>query len=628
MKIAQVSTYDTQGGAARAAYRLHKGLLLIGQESTLLSKYQASSDPNVRQIIPLTGADLLQENSFSTIQSQYINRNRTQLSNTLFSLPYPGVNLSQLQPVVAADIINLHWVADFQSPVTLKKLFGLGKPVIWTLHDMWPFTGGCHYSAGCDKYQQNCSACPQLVDDPFDLAAVLLKDKLECFAEAELTIVTPSRWLADCAKQSQLFKSYRIEVIPYSLETHDLFTPLNKTTAKQTLGIAPETITLLFGAGTAVEARKGFAELVQATHCCLENPQFRQLAAQGQIEILCFGHPSELLSAIEIPVRSLGEIESDYRLKQIYSAADLFILPSLEDNLPNTMMEAMSCGTPVIGFAVGGIPDLVEDQVTGRTVPVGETQKLAEAILNCIFDPALRQQMGQQSRQVMEQYPLEKQAQRYLDLYQDLLKTQAVSSSISPSTLDAALAVPLETKVGRHLAPVLGQLSLHAFMAKIQQIEAESEAQTQNLQAIADQRLSLINELEQTAEERLVLIDQLNQTAREHITQIDQLTQITTERQQLIEQLETSLQQQTESLEQINRQLQHQLDQAHQKVERLQQKVGRSQQRNKQLQQRIQAAEQQIVQLEERVNVLASGKGALKTLWRQIQNKARLFGQN
>jgi glycosyltransferase involved in cell wall biosynthesis len=476
MKIAQINTYDIQGGAARAAYRLHQGLLLTGHHSILLSKYRISADPTVQQIAAISGVNPAQESSFSAIQTHYINENRTPLSNTLFSLPYPGTDLSQLQSIVAADVINLHWVADFQSPITIKRLAALEKPMIWTLHDMWAFTGGCHYSAGCRGYQLSCNACPQLMDDPFDLAAVLLKDKLECFSKANLTIVAPSRWLSDCARQSQLFKRYRVEVIPYSLETESLFTPLEKPIAKQILGIPAETITLLFGAGTATEARKGFAELVQTIQVCLKEPRFRQLAADGKLEILCFGYPSELLSDLRdqgVSVRSFGAIDSDHRLSQIYAAADLLVLPSLEDNLPNTMLEAMSCGTPVVAFAVGGILDLVEDRVTGRVAPLRDTQKLAEAILDCIFDPEQRQAMGRVSRQHMvENYAMPVQAQRYLALYQELLKANSRVLYRDSTMTGTNVTDALETSTGDSLGQIANQLALNIVTANLQQTQA------------------------------------------------------------------------------------------------------------------------------------------------------------
>lgn len=425
MKVVLVSTYDVEGGAARAAYRLHQGLRQIGQDALMLSKHKTSSDTAIRKISDSSVGRVDRLDQLQAIQDEYINANRTNLSNTIFSLPYPGFDLSQIACVREADIINLHWIAYFQSPITLKKLISLGKPIVWTLHDMWAFTGGCHYSSGCVKYEDDCVSCPQLLDDPFNIAASVLKDKIECLAGANLTIVAPSQWLATCARRSQLFKQHPIHIIPYGLET-DVFTPQPKLYAKQQLGIDASKTTLLFGATAATELRKGFAELVESMQYCLEDLKFRRLVEEGLIEIICFGYPSQLLELLTIPVRSLGIVTSDCELRTIYSAADCFILPSLEDNLPNTMMEAMSCGTPVIAFDSGGIPDMVKDGVTGRLVLHKDTRKLAYAILDCVFDLSTYQQMGIACRQVIEdKYTISVQAKQYLTLFQKLLNSCA-----------------------------------------------------------------------------------------------------------------------------------------------------------------------------------------------------------
>ena len=250
MNITLISTNDIQGGAARATYRLHKGLIQIGQNVTMLSRKKASDDDHVYQIEAIAPDDsvALREITFDVIQKQAINAHRSDLSNTIFLIPYPGIDLSQVPTVQEADVINLHWVARFQSPSTLNRLLQLGKPVVWTLHDMWALTGGCHYSAGCCKYQNDCGDCLQLTHDPSRLAAAVLADKVKHLQGfTNLTLATPSQWLADCVRESHVFQDFRVEVIPYGLET-DVFVPIPKAIAKETLGISPDVTTLLFGA--------------------------------------------------------------------------------------------------------------------------------------------------------------------------------------------------------------------------------------------------------------------------------------------------------------------------------------------------------------------------------------------
>jgi glycosyltransferase involved in cell wall biosynthesis len=423
MKIIQVSTYDIEGGAAIASYRLHRGLRKMGEECRMLVRHKSSVDDTVIRVLPRQQTEQEVQEFFlrTVIQGLSIDSNRTDISNTMFTLPYPGYDIACLPPVQEADIINLHWVSGFQSPITLRKLFSLGKPVVWTLHDQGAFSGGCHYAAGCAKYQTDCADCPQLADDPFNLPAAVLRDKQALLSPANLTIVTPSRWLASCARESSLFRKLRVEVLPNSLDT-DFFTFLPKEGAKKDLGLSTESVTLLFGATDCGEKRKGFSELLSALRLCLAHHDFRTLAEGGRLKILCFGHPDSTLNHSGLPIIPLGYLGSPERVKIAYAGADLFILPSLEDNLPNTILEALSCGTPVVAFATGGIPEVVKDGENGRLAPVGDSQALARAILSLVLHPEESAQMGRNGRNLMvEEYSLPIQAQRYKTLYQELV---------------------------------------------------------------------------------------------------------------------------------------------------------------------------------------------------------------
>ncbi|MBW2049736.1 MAG: glycosyltransferase, partial [Deltaproteobacteria bacterium] len=278
LRILQISTYDISGGAGRAAYRLHRGLRKAEHDCRMLVRYKDTDDRYVHPVSSENQARTSDEALFlrRAIQGHYINSHRTGVSNTLFSLPCPGYDLSMLPLVKEADIINLHWVAQYQSLITLKRLFDLGKPVVWTLHDQWAFTGGCHYAAGCENYQTDCRACPQLAEDPFFLPGAVLKDKLSLFGNVDLTIVTPSRWMGACARKSALFKAKRVEVIPNSLET-DRFRPLSKGKAKKRIGLRADTVALLFGGVSGDEKRKGFHKLAEAIGICLRDTHFRNL---------------------------------------------------------------------------------------------------------------------------------------------------------------------------------------------------------------------------------------------------------------------------------------------------------------------------------------------------------------
>ncbi len=472
-----MSTYDIQGGAAIAAHRLHRGLRGLGEDCRMGVRHKSSANDTVIHLSPQEEANPSDQEFFlrTVIQGHCIDSHRTDISNTMFTLPYPGYDIACLPPVQEADIINLHWVSGFQSPITLRKLFSLGKPVVWTLHDQWAFSGGCHYAAGCAEYQTDCTDCPQLADDPFNLPAAVLRDKQALLSPANLTIVTPSRWLASCARESSLFRKLRVEVLPNSLDT-DFFTSLPKEGAKKDLGLSTESVTLLFGATDCAEKRKGFSELLTALRLCLAHHDFRTLAEGGRLKILCFGHPDSTLNHSGLPIIPLGYLGSPERVKTAYAGADLFILPSLEDNLPNTILEALSCGTPVVAFATGGIPEVVKDGENGRLAPVGDSQALARAILSLVLHPEESAQMGRNGRNLMvEEYSLPIQAKRYKNLYQELVRgheprhpfsflTEACNPAQWKGTsLADGFQGDLETALGPHLQAIFEPVLFRAL---------------------------------------------------------------------------------------------------------------------------------------------------------------------
>jgi len=474
MKILQISTYDIKGGAARAAYRLHCGLGQIGHACRMAVRYKETTDDSVLSIVPDSNGQKDDREFFlDVIIQRYINSHRTDISNTLFSFPYPGFDLSLLSLVREADVINLHWVARYQSPATLRNLCLLGKPMVWTLHDQWPFTGGCHYSAGCENYQSDCARCPQLSEDLSSLPAAVLKDKLDFFEGMTFVFVTPSQWMADCVRKSRLFGDRRVEVIPNSLET-EVFAPVSKEMAKASFGLEKDTLTVLFGGEDANERRKGFGQLVSAIDYLTEKDEFKALLETKKTCMLCFGRPKEAFNSMNIPVISLGYLGSDAEIRNAYCAADVFVLPSLEDNLPNTVLEAMSCGTPVVGFEIGGMPDMVENGVTGQLVPPGDAVQLGEAILSLLLNSSKRHEMGERCRQKIEtEYALRVQALRYVALYEELLSEKSVEpleglgENHEPRFAffgeDLSVSAPLEPAVGTHFEKVYDTVLFRAL---------------------------------------------------------------------------------------------------------------------------------------------------------------------
>jgi glycosyltransferase involved in cell wall biosynthesis len=470
MKILQISTSDLQGGAARACNRLALGLRNLNENCDVLVM-QRTSDHNFINKVNIKQDEFTSNIPISNyIQDNYINKQRTDVSNTLFSLSCSGYDLTSLDLVRTADIINLHWVVGFQSPRTIARLASLGKPVVWTLHDQWPFTGGCHYSAGCTKYQSDCSSCPQLLDDSAGLVSSLLKDKMHYFEKAHMTIVAPSHWLAACARESTIFHRHRVETISNSLET-DIFSPFDKETARNKLGLHKEGLILLFGSENGSEKRKGFKELLSAMQLCMESDNFAGLVRDRKLSVICFGHPAKELESSGLRVIPLGFLDTDENIRNAYCAADIFILPSLEDNLPNTMLESMSCGIPVIAFNTGGMPDAIINGHTGLIVPSGDTRALGNAILSLTFDRLKRERMGQNCRTAaVEKYSLATQAGRYLKLYDELRHLCVVDNQCSrnrcgrPGEHDIAV---IETTPGPYLDEIHNRILFKSFILSL-----------------------------------------------------------------------------------------------------------------------------------------------------------------
>jgi glycosyltransferase involved in cell wall biosynthesis len=452
MRIVQISTFDQKGGAGIAALRLMRGLSALGHECPMLVKEKVSAAPQIRQLKLETGrAAQLQGRAAEVIQKYCINRNRSPISNTLFSLGFPGYDLSRSEEVLSADVIHLHWVSNLLSPSAVARLQQLGKPVVWTLHDQRAFTGGCHYSAACRGYEKDCEACPQLEDRTLRLTETILQESVRCIRDS-LTIVCPSRWMAECARASTLLKNRRIETIANGIDTA-VFKP-HRSEARKELGLGSGRIYLLAGADVGSEKRKGFHLLARALRQVFESSPAE---TRNRLELVTFGEQTPAGYA-GLPCRALGRIDSEPALADVYAACDAFCLPSLEDNLPNTMLEAICCGTPVIGFGTGGVPEAVEHGKTGLLVSAGDTDGLAGEILRFLGDVRLRQALNSACETQGTCYSLQLQAGRHEALYRELLLSR--TGEVRRSFRDVHPVAPL----GQPMAHAFPRLLRHARM--------------------------------------------------------------------------------------------------------------------------------------------------------------------
>jgi glycosyltransferase involved in cell wall biosynthesis len=388
------------------------------------------------------------------IEKRTITENRSELSNTYFSLNEPAWDVSYHPIVRAADVINLHWVAGFQSPRSVARLLRLGKPVVWTLHDQRPFTGGCHFTAGCAKFETDCLCCPQLRVDDAHLIAAQLADSHQYLSSTRLALACPSQWMASAAARSRVFRNLRREVIPNSVDTN-LFRPRDKPELRKALGLQADAVCVLFGADNANEKRKGFGHLLEALRFCSQSPLARNIP---ESVLICLGHPNSAIAETGLRAVNTGYIADEDQISKWYAAADLFVLPSLEDNLPNTVLEAMSSGLPVAAFAAGGIPDMVRDNETGKLAPTGDSAALADAILALAADEKLRSRFGGNARAVaLKNHRLELQAGRYAEFYASL------ASRIGGPRLAGSKPNAVLSPMGPHFSEVYYGLLLSAM---------------------------------------------------------------------------------------------------------------------------------------------------------------------
>lgn len=428
MKILIVNTQDF-GGAAKACIRLHKGLLEENLDSKLLLKYKSGKIPNSFSFESLSSStktgtllDRIKKRikkDFMTLiktywgkevqQQKFLHKRNPQLE--LFTFPYSSFDITCTKEYQQADIINLHWVANFLDWSTFFQKNT--KPIVWTLHDQNPFLGGEHYSERFCGIDENGVAIPRVYEDfekeKNEVLTFFKKEKLKGISN--LHIVSPSKWLLEESKKSETFHSYSHFHIPYGLDI-EVFKPYNKDFCREVLRLPKNKIVLLFVADIVSSNRKGYIYLQKA---------IEELNSKYQDEVvLCaIGADSRSDNQNE-NVFTLGELVDERMMAMAYSAADVFIIPSIEDNLPNTMIESVCCGTPVLGFNVGGIPDIVEDGKNGYLASKISVTELKNIIEKFLDNPSLfnRENISKEAR---NKYALSVQAQHYFALYKQIL---------------------------------------------------------------------------------------------------------------------------------------------------------------------------------------------------------------
>lgn len=413
MQVLNITTSDTGGGAGKAAYRLHQGLRSLDIDSQMLVQHKASDDLTVFSESSKVGKLLAKARPTINTLPLHIYRER---DNTFFSPQILPSNIHCKINNLDSDIVNLHWICD--GFIAINSLKQIQKPLVWTLHDMWAFTGGCHYSGGCDQYVKSCGTCRQLQSNyAWDLSRWVWWEKCRGWKNLNLTIVTPSQWLASCARNSSLFKDKRVEIIPNGLD-EKIYKPIVTTLAREILNLPQDKKLILFAAMKAdSDKRKGFELLIQILE------KLKSSQNKHDFELLIFG-ASYSDKSFYSPLKKnyCGTFYDEISMALAYSASDIFIAPSLEDNLPNTVMEALACGTPCVAFEIGGMSDMIEHKHNGYLAKSFDTDQFAYGIRWILEDSDRYQRLCDRARQkVLSEFRIEIQASRYLDLYQELI---------------------------------------------------------------------------------------------------------------------------------------------------------------------------------------------------------------
>lgn len=362
MKVVHVNTSSSNGGAAIAAYRHAEAMVKAGLDSIVLSK--TGTELPLAQIAGKKRGDRLYEYALFKVLE------RIRRPHHSFSFMTRSYGIKDIAEVQEADVVYLHWVNNFLGFHDIDWLLSHKNRVVWFLHDMWPLTGGCHHSLSCRNYLTDCSQCEQLLKLCW-LAKKQHEIKMKHWFEAgNLVIASPSKWLANRAKESALFCNRQIITCPNMIDT-TLFAPIDKFLAKQKLGLDSNKQYILFGAAVgAKNIYKGMGYLYEALKYV--NPEY-EIILMGRIGE---DYPKELLGR----THQMGFITEDKMKVLIYNAADVFVIPSMAENFPNMVIEAMSCGVPTVGFNVGGIVEQITHLKTGYLAETANSESLAYGI--------------------------------------------------------------------------------------------------------------------------------------------------------------------------------------------------------------------------------------------------------
>ncbi len=419
MKIVLVNTSDTIGGAAIAAKRLTDSLksqnievkLLVQERKSKCDYIYSTSNSRLKRAINFL--------RFAFERFLFFFREKDASVRFAFSIGNIGEDISRNELIEEADIIHLHWInSSFLSLNSLKKIFSLNKPIVWTFHDMWAFTGGCHYAGDCEKYKSSCQNCPFLKrPKKKDLASRIWKRKSKIYKNSTINAVTCSNWLKNIAIESSLLKGNHIISIQNPIDI-DVYKPSNKIESRSRLGISSKKKLILFGAMNINDKRKGSAYLIEALGFISNNkPEIIQ-----EIALVIFGKNKTPFQS-NFETINLNYISSQEDIVNVYNACDVFVTPSIEDNLPNTVVESHACGLPVVAFNATGMSEMISHKTNGYLAKYKSIEDLANGITWTLFDSDYNSLCIEARNRAVEFYSPKVSANKYINLYNSLLKS-------------------------------------------------------------------------------------------------------------------------------------------------------------------------------------------------------------
>lgn len=412
MRVLLINTSERTGGAAIACNRLLDALKKQGISAKMLVRDKQTDRLSVIAVKStfLLPMKFLWERIIIFISNKFRRKGifHVDIANT-------GVDVTHIRDFQNADVIHLHWVNQgFLSLRDIEKILCSGKPIVITMHDMWYFTGICHYSSGCEKYKTGCSRCEKLGNGHsiVDLSKRVFDTKRRIYGNARIAFVGCSRWMADLARESVLAKGHSVCNIPNPIDMQ-VFCPADRMAVRKKYGIAPSQKILLFGAQRITDERKGFEYLAEACKQIMEkNPE---LAAQ--IEVLVVGgDAAKVQNQIPFNVRPVNYVNEQQHMVELYNLADVFVTPSVQDNLPNTIVEAMSCGVPCVGFSVGGIPEMIDHKQNGYVAEFRNANDLAQGI-EWVLTSDYEMLSAAARAKAQEAYSEDLVARKYIELY-------------------------------------------------------------------------------------------------------------------------------------------------------------------------------------------------------------------